>query len=58
MLIGCLGGLCQSREKCAHYLQGTATEDIRLCGKEESPMVVKEVADDLEANRDEHTKIR
>lgn len=44
-LQGCTGGFCASREKCAHYLIRTATEDIRLCGKEENPMVVKEVPD-------------
>ena len=45
-LQGCTGGFCASREKCAHYLMRTATEDIRLCGKEESPMVVKEITDE------------
>jgi hypothetical protein len=40
--LGCAGGWCQSREKCAHYLLGQATEDIRLCSKEENPMVIKE----------------
>lgn len=35
--------MCASREKCAHYLQGEAIDDIRLCGEEENPMVVKEI---------------
>lgn len=50
-LQGCTGGWCASREKCAHYLMRTATEDIRLCGKEENPMVVKELSHDLETDK-------
>lgn len=46
MLIGCLGGRCQSREMCAHYLQGQATQDIRLCAPdEEEPELIKEYED-------------
>lgn len=59
-LLGCTGGWCSSREKCAHYLQGQANDDIRLCGETEEPMVVKEVEvkDGMEENQHSHPKIR
>lgn len=44
MLIGCTGGSCPDRDKCAHHEQGTIKSDTRLCKKgEEEPMVIKEI---------------
>lgn len=46
MLIGCLGGWCQSREKCAHHEIFPVDRFVeRLCGKEEEPTVIKEYED-------------
>ncbi len=36
-MIGCMGGWCGQREKCAHYHAGGQNPAERLCGETEEP---------------------
>lgn len=36
-MIGCMGGWCSQREKCAHYHAGGLRPAERLCGDKEEP---------------------
>jgi hypothetical protein len=42
-LIGCMGGFCSSRDKCAHHETVNVDKYVeRLCGKIEEPELIKE----------------
>lgn len=46
MLIGCMGGFCESRDKCANYDKINVDRFVeRICSKTEEPTVIKEYED-------------
>ena len=50
-IVPCMGGWCQQRDKCAHYVNPESTQQPseRLCGKVEDPSLLRGAA--TEAHR-------
>lgn len=45
-MIGCMGGWCGQREKCAHYHAGGQNPAERLCGEREEPEIMRHDSSD------------